>query len=80
MFTWTKEGKEIFEERKEAIVSSLTLVNPNFNRYFILYTLGGETSTYAVLTRLNDDNIEQPIALFIKGLEEYEDRYSYVER
>ncbi len=49
-FSWTKEGKEIFEEIKTAIASTPTLMNPNFEKDFILYTLGGESSISAILT------------------------------
>ena len=50
MFTWTKEGKARFEEIKKAIASAPTLVNPNLSKDFILYTLGGESSTFSILT------------------------------
>ena len=80
VFSWTKEGKASFEEIKVAIASTPTLINMNFDKDFILYTLGGESSIFVVLTQLNDKNEEQPIAFFIEGVEEYEDKYSYVEK
>ena len=49
-FSWTKEGKDSFEEIKEAIALAPTLINPNFDKDFILYTLGGESSILAILT------------------------------
>lgn len=58
VFSWTKEGKTSFEEIKEAIASTPTLINPNFDKDFILYTLGGKSSIYVVLTQLNDNNEE----------------------
>ena len=36
VFLWTKEGKESFEEIKVAIASAPTLMNPNFEKDFIL--------------------------------------------
>ena len=80
VFTWTKEGKESFEEIKASIASAPTLINPNFEKDFILYTLGGESSISVVLTQTNDKDEEQPIAFFSEGLKEYEDKYSYVEK
>lgn len=56
--SYKKEGRAIFEEIKEAIASTPTLINPNFERDFILYTLGGESSISIVLTQLNDKNEE----------------------
>lgn len=58
VFSWTKEGKESFEEIKAAIASTPTLMNPNFEKDFILYTLCGESSIFAILTQTNDKNEE----------------------
>lgn len=80
VFSWTKKGKESFEEVKEAIASAPTLINLNFEKDFILYTLDGESRIYAILTQANDKNEEQPIAFFSEGLREYKDKYSYVEK
>ena len=80
VFAWTKEGRESFEEIKAAIASAPTLMNPNFEKDFILYTLGGESSISTVLTQTNDKDKEQPIAFFSERLKEYEDKYSYVEK
>lgn len=80
MFSWTKEGKESFEEIKAAIASTPTLINPNFDKDFIIYTLGGESSISTVLNQSNDQNEEHPISFFSEGLKEYEDTYSYVEK
>ena len=55
-------------------------MNPNFEKDFILYTLGGESSISAVLTQTNDQNEEQSIAFFSEGLKEFEDKYSFVEK
>ena len=58
VFTWNKEGRESFEEIKVAIASTPTLINPKFEKDFILYTLAGESSISAVLTQTNDKNGE----------------------
>lgn len=39
-FSWTKEGKRSFEQIKEALATALTLINPNYERDFILYAFG----------------------------------------
>lgn len=80
VFTWTKEGKANFGEIKEAVALDPLLVNPNFDKVFIIYALGGDSKTSIILMQLNDENIEQPIAFFSKGIEECKDRYNYVER
>lgn len=50
IFSCTKEGNVKFEEIKKAISQDPTLVNPSYEKYFILYTLGGESSISFVLT------------------------------
>ena len=50
MLTRTKEGRDSFGEIKEVITLAPTLINPNFDKDFILYTLGGESSISIVLT------------------------------
>lgn len=62
VFTWEKEGRASFEEIKVAIASAPTLINPNFDKGFILYTLGGDSRILVVLTQLNHVDEEQPIA------------------
>ena len=69
---WKKEGKASFEEIKEEIASTTTLINPNFDKDFILYTLGGDSSISAVLTQLNSEGTKQPVAFFSEGLKDYE--------
>ena len=80
VFTWTKEGKTSFDGIKQSIASAPTLVNPKFDRDFILYSLGGKPSILVVLTQLNDENLEQPIAFFSDGLNDNGERYSYIEK
>ena len=72
-FSWTKEGKASFREIKKEIASPPTLINPNFDKDFILYTLCGESSISTILTKLNGEDIEQPVAFFSEGLKDYQD-------
>lgn len=48
-FKWTKEGKEGFDQIKQAIAQAPSLVNPNCEKDFILYTLGGDASISVIL-------------------------------
>ncbi len=79
-FSRTKRGKASFEEINEAISLAPTLINPNFDKDFILYTLDGDSSILALLTQLNDEEIEQPLAFFSEGLKDYENNYNFVEK
>jgi hypothetical protein len=80
VFSWTKEGKQSFQLLKEALSSAPTLVNPDFSKDFILYAYGSIDAISAVLVQKNDEGYEQPIAFYSKGLEGYEQCYSFVEK
>ena len=56
VFAWTKEGKESFEEIKATLALAPTLINPTFEKDFILYTLGIESSISTILNQANDKN------------------------
>lgn len=72
--------REIWLDQNKAISQAPTLVNPNYEKDFILYTLRGDASIYVVVTQLNQEGLEQQIAFFNEGLKEYELRYNYVEK
>ncbi len=58
VFTWTKEAKVNFEEIKKEIAPDPTLVNPKFDRDFLLYSLGKDSSISVVLTQQTDEGME----------------------
>ena len=59
-----RERESEFEEIKKSIALANTLINSNFERDFILYTLGGELSIYVILTQLNHKIEEKTISFF----------------
>ncbi|XP_059066329.1 uncharacterized protein LOC131857648 [Cryptomeria japonica] len=77
---WTKEGKNNFEEIKEAIAATPTLINHNFEKYFILYAFGSEDIISTMLCQQNYEGQEQPIDFFSQILHDYETRYSFVDK
>ena len=58
VFSWTKEGKRIFEMIKEALAAVPTLLNPDFSKDFILYSYGNIDSIAAMLVQQNDEGFE----------------------
>ena len=62
------QNRAIFEEIEEAIALAPTLINPNFDKDFIFYTLGSDSSISAILTKLNGENTKQPLVFFSEGL------------
>ena len=65
---------------KEALSLAPTLVSPDFSKDFILYAYGSWDAISAVLVQKNDEGYKQSIAFYSKGLESYEQCYSFVEK
>lgn len=49
-FKWTQEAKEVIEKMKEAISSTLVLVNPILSKDFLMYVYASDFSIVEVLT------------------------------
>ena len=80
VFAWTKEAKENFQAIKDTLAATLVLINPDFGKDFILYAYGGFDVISTMLVQKNLEGLEQPITFFSKGLEDYEKRYSFIEK
>jgi len=50
--------KEAFAQIKEAIIHTLTLISPNYNKYFILYIFASNTCFAVVLTQKSNEQEE----------------------
>ena len=48
-FEWTNEGREAFRCIKEAITSSLALVNIDYSKYFMIFSFASEDTIAGVL-------------------------------
>src|ERR1700733_7398721 len=80
VFKWGLIEKEAFNQIKQSIVNAPSLITPNFSNPFTLYTIASNTSYAAVLTQLNDHNLEAPISFFSSNLQGAELNYSDVEK
>ena len=69
IFKWGKEERNSFELIKKAIIEAPSLTTPDFLKTFILYTFSSETSYAVVLTQLNHQINEAPIAFFSSNLQ-----------
>ena len=79
-FRWTWEARDNFQLIKEALALAPTLVNPDFSKDFTLYAFGSFDVISAILVQKNVEGLEQPISFFIKGLEDYEQKYTFIEK
>jgi phospholipid-translocating ATPase len=77
---WTPECGVAFETLKGALCESPVLMNPDFAKQFILQTDASNRGVGAVLSQLDDDGKDRPIAYFSRKLLPSEERYSTVEQ
>eukprot|EP00253_Pinus_taeda_P006265 PITA_06265 len=69
VFNWGLVEKEAFDLIKQSIINASSLITPNFSNHFTLYTIASDSSYAAVLTQLNDHNLEAPISFFSSNLQ-----------
>eukprot|EP00253_Pinus_taeda_P031966 PITA_31966 len=75
VFKWGSPEKEAFELIKQSIINAPALNTPNFSNHFTLYTIESDCSYAAVLTQINDHNLEAPISFYssnLQALQEYD--------
>ena len=77
---WTLTCDQVFGKLKEFLCSKLVLNTPDFNRPFILQTDASNRGVQAVLTQIDDNSKEHPIAYYSRKLLSRKERYSVVEK
>eukprot|EP00253_Pinus_taeda_P028415 PITA_28415 len=80
VFKWGLPEKEAFELIKQSIINAPALNTPIFSNHFTLYTIASDSSYAAVLTHINDHNLEAPISFYSSNLQGAELNYSEVEK
>eukprot|EP00253_Pinus_taeda_P031324 PITA_31324 len=79
-FKWGSPEKEAFELIKQSIIDAPSLNTPNFSNHFTLYTSASDLSYAAVLTQINNHNLEAPISFYSSNLQGAELNYFEVEK
>eukprot|EP00253_Pinus_taeda_P009215 PITA_09215 len=80
VFKWGLLEKEAFELIKQSIINAPAPNTPNFSNHFTLYSIASDSSYAAVLTQINDHNLEAPISFYSSNLQGAELNYSEVEK
>lgn len=80
VFKWGHNEREAFDLIKHSIINAPFLTTPNFLNPFTLYTSSLDTSYAAILTQLNDQQIEPPISFFSSNFQGVELNYSSIEK
>lgn len=76
-FKWTMEGKDRFENIKQEITHAPTLINPDYTMDLSLYAHGAESSI-AMVTQLNDQEMEHHVAFFSPTHKNYKLKYNHI--
>eukprot|EP00253_Pinus_taeda_P028458 PITA_28458 len=80
VFKWGTVEKEAFDLIKQSIINVPALNTPNFSNHFTLYTIASDLSYAAILTQINNHNLEAPISFFSSNFQGAELNYSEVEK
>ena len=79
-FEWYIEAKQSFTDIKIALSEAPMLVSPNFDKYFMIFSFASEHTIAGVLLQKNEQNEEQPIALYNKTLRDSTVKYNIMEK
>ena len=78
--TWTPECQSAFDTLKVKLLSKPVMKNPDFQKEFIIQTDASGFGVGAVLSQLDDNGEEHPIAYFSCKLLPKEQKYATVEK
>jgi hypothetical protein len=77
---WTIEEKHSFDQVKQALTQSPVLINPDYTKYFLLFSFSSEYTIAVVLLQKNSEGHEQPISFFSKYLRDVALNYNIMEK
>ncbi|KAJ1148138.1 hypothetical protein NDU88_000978 [Pleurodeles waltl] len=77
---WTANCQKAFEELKQAMCSAPVLKSPCYSKKFYVQTDASELGVGAVLSQLNSEGQDQPVAFNSRRLTPREKRWSAIER
>lgn len=77
---WSPQCGQAFRELKERLCSTPVLWSPDFTRSFVLQTDASDSGIGAMLSQLDDEGQDHPIAYFSCKLLLREERYSTIEK
>ena len=77
---WTVDCNRAFQALKEVLCAKPILNSPDFDREFILQTDCSDRGVGAVLSQMDENGQEHPVAYFSRKLLPRETRYSTVEK
>lgn len=77
---WSLESRTAFQKIKQAVTEAPVLVNPQFDKEFLVFSFGSHDTIAVVLLQKNAEGYEQPISFFSKVLRDAELKYDILEK
>ena len=77
---WSEECSKAFNTLKSVLTSAPILSSPDFGKTFILQTDASNCSVGAVLSQVDSQGLEHPVAYFSRKLLDKEKKYSTIEK
>jgi hypothetical protein len=77
---WTPEARKSFEDIKVALTKAPMLANPNFEKYFILFSFASEHTIASVLLQKDEKNFDRPIEYYRRELRDSPLKYDIMEK
>src|SRR6185295_6619757 len=78
-YKWGSEQQTAFEELKKEMLKEVVLEHPDWDKPFILYTDASGGGLGAVLSQINENGEERPIAFASKALQNAQHNYAATE-
>lgn len=75
---WTDAARKYFESTKRAITEAPTLINPDYNKEFHIFSFASDDTLAAVLLQVDEEGLEHPVEFFSKTLRDAELRYDII--
>eukprot|EP00253_Pinus_taeda_P002601 PITA_02601 len=63
---WTESARKLFESIKKAIMEAPTLISPDYNKEFHIFSFASEDTLAAVLLQADEEGSEHQVAFFSK--------------
>lgn len=77
---WTVDCEHAFDQLKYHLCSSPVLMSPDFSRDFVLQTDASDRGVGAVLSQIDKEGVEHPVAYYSCKLLPREEKYSTVKK
>jgi hypothetical protein len=66
---WSSEARYYFDQIKKALGEAPILISLDYSKEFIIFSFSSDNTVTTILLKINEENQEQPIAVFRKILE-----------